>query len=94
MLVVVSGVDELNDGVEKEFMGDVLAFSWAGEKGVYYLEGGERVGCDFEVVVVLELDECHVDGSKFSSEYDVVFVEACGVNHDGNGGWFVYDCGS
>ena len=36
-----------------------------------------------EVGVVLELDECHVDGSEFGSEYDVVFVEACGVDKDG-----------
>ena len=67
LLVVVSGVDELNDGVEKEFMGGVLSFSWAGEKGVYYLEGGERVGSDFEVVVVLEVDEGYVYGCEFGS---------------------------
>ena len=88
LMVVIADVDDVNDCIEEEFMGGVLSFSWASEKGVYYLQGSEGVGCDFEVVVALELDERHVYGGKFCPEYDVVFLEACSIDHDGSvGGW-------
>ena len=46
-MVVVSSVDQMYACVEEEFVGRVLPFNWAGEKGVYYLEGSKRVGSDF-----------------------------------------------
>ncbi len=55
------------------------------------MQGSEGVGCDFEVVVALELDERHVYGCKLCLEYDVVFLKACGIDHDSGVGRFVDD---
>ncbi len=55
------------------------------------MQGSEGVGCDFEVVVVLELDERHVYGGKLCPEYEVVFLKACGIDDDFGVGRFVDD---
>ena len=48
-------------------MRGVVSFSWAGEKGVDDLQGSKGVGCDFQVVVEVEVNEGYVYGREFGS---------------------------
>ena len=53
--------------IEEQLVRGVVSFSGAGEKSMDDLQGSKGVGCDFQVIVEVEVNEGYVDGREFGS---------------------------